>query len=55
MNSHNIPFNMHEYIEYNKCFDRSMDVKQLSALLGNYDRPTDRPTDRVIEKFNVNN
>ena len=26
-----------------KCSDKSMEVK-LAALLGNYDRPTDKPT-----------
>ena len=33
-------------LKKNKCSDRSMEVK-LPALLGNYDRPTDRRTDRV--------
>ena len=34
--------------QVNKCSERSMEVKP--ALLGNYDRPTDRQTERAIGK-----
>ena len=34
-------------IHTNKCSDRSIEVK-LPALLGNYDRPTDRPGIREV-------
>ena len=33
------------YLDFNKCSDKSVEVKP-PALLGNYDIPTDRPTDR---------
>ena len=39
------------FCKFNKCSDRSMEVK-LPALLGNYERQTDRPTDGFLGKFN---
>ena len=37
-----------EFLQINKCSDRSMEVK-LSALLENYDRLTEQPTDQSTE------
>ena len=40
---------LHWIHKKNKCFDRSMEVK-LPALLGNYDRQTNRPTTRRTDR-----